>query len=77
MWRRLEERGREDDTRESIEKRWSLFEQTIYTMSEMLKGAGVQIVDIDGEGTVDEVTERIEKVLTDWSIINTQTEKSE
>ena len=26
LWRRLEERGREDDTRESIEKRWGLFE---------------------------------------------------
>ena len=77
LWRRLQERGREDDTRESIEKRWSLFEQTIYSMSETLKGAGVPIVEVDGEGAVEEVTGRIEKVLSDWSIINTQTEKSE
>ena len=77
LWHRLQERGREDDTRESIEKRWNLFEQTIYSMSETLKGAGVPIIEVNGEGAIEEITGRIEKVLSDWSIINTQTEKSE
>ena len=77
LWRRLQERGREDDTRESIEKRWGLFEQTIYAMSEILRGAGVRLVEIDGEGTEDEVAGRIEKALEDWGIISIQTEKAE
>ena len=63
LWNRLQDRGREDDTKESIEKRWNLFEQTIYSMSEKLSSAGVKIQNVNGEGTIEEVTERIEKVL--------------
>jgi adenylate kinase family enzyme len=69
LWNRLQDRGREDDTKESIEKRWNLFEQTIYSMSEKLSGAGVRIQNVNGEGTIEEVTERIEKVLREWGII--------
>ncbi len=69
LWRRLQDRGREDDTKESIEKRWGLFEQTIYSMSEILSGAGVQIRNVNGEGSVEEVTERIEDVLREWKVV--------
>lgn len=69
LWRRLQDRGREDDTKESIEKRWGLFEQTIYSMSEILSGAGVQIWNVNGEGSVEEVTERIEEVLREWKVV--------
>lgn len=69
LWNRLQERGRADDTEESIKKRWGLFEQTIYSMSETLSGAGVKIQEVNGEGTVEEVTERIEKILQEWEVI--------
>lgn len=69
LWNRLQDRGREDDTKESIEKRWNLFEQTIYSMSEKLSEAGVKIQNVNGEGTIEEVTERIEAVLREWGII--------
>ena len=72
LWRRLEERGRADDTREAIEIRWSIFEQSIYSMIEILEKAGVKVVHVDGVGEIDEITERLEKVLRDWDIINVQ-----
>ena len=72
LWRRLTERGRADDTREAIEKRWSIFEQTIYSMTETLEKHGVKVVHIDGVGTVEEITERIENVLREWNIIDVQ-----
>ena len=72
LWRRLDERGREDDTRESIEKRWSIFEQTIYSMTETLKAKNVRIAHVDGVGPIEEITERIEKILREWGIIDTQ-----
>ena len=69
LWNRLQDRGREDDTKESIEKRWNLFEQTIYSMTQKLAKAGVKVQEVDGEGPIEDVTVRIEKVLHDWSII--------
>lgn len=69
LWNRLQDRAREDDTKESIEKRWNLFEHTIDSMTKTLAGAGVKIQEVDGEGSIEEVTARIEKVLADWGII--------
>jgi len=74
LWRRLEERGRVDDTREAIEKRWGVFEQSIYVMSEILEQQGIKVVHIDGVGAIDEITERLENVLRGWGIIDTQKE---
>ena len=70
LWRRLDERGREDDTRESIEKRWSIFEETINSMSETLSNCGAKITHVDGVGSIEEITERIEKVLQEWKLID-------
>ena len=76
-WNRLVARGRADDTRESIEKRWELFDKTIDMMSNLLREHGVKIQDVDGEGTIEEVAERIEKVLIDWGIINANEPKED
>ena len=77
LWHRLELRGRSDDTREAIEKRWAIVEQNIYTMVERLEGAGVKIAHIDGEGAIEEITKRIEKVLGEWNIIDIQSKQGE
>ncbi len=69
LWKRLEERGRSDDKKDAIEKRWNVFEQTISTMSEILKRNGVKIERIDGVGEIEQITERLEKVLKDWGTI--------
>ena len=69
LWRRLEERGRADDTRESIEKRWQIFRNTIARMRNILSEAGVAFVEVDGEGAIETVTKRIEAVLKDWELI--------
>lgn len=69
LWRRLEERGRADDTRESIEQRWSIFRSTIKNMRQILEDDGVRFEEVDGVGTVEEVTKRIEDVLEKWELI--------
>ena len=77
LWHRLKTRGRADDTREVIERRWEIVEQNIYTMVERLEGAGVKIAHIDGEGAIEEITKRIEKVLGGWNIIDIQSKQGE
>lgn len=58
--RRMELRGRADDvSRESIEERFRIVEQNIYTVCEILKGKDVKIVQVDGLGTPEEVAERV------------------
>ncbi|MBR6169045.1 nucleoside monophosphate kinase [Candidatus Saccharibacteria bacterium] len=74
---RLELRGRVDDTRESIERRWAIIEQNIYSMIERLEGAGVKIAHVDGEGAIEEVTQRLENILRGWGTINTQDKQGE
>lgn len=69
LWRRLEERGRADDTRESIEQRWKIFKTTIADMRKILESDGVEFKEVDGEGDKDEITRRIEQVLTEWQLI--------
>lgn len=72
LWRRLEERGRADDTRESIEQRWGIFRSTINDMRQTLESAGVRFEEVDGEGPVEVVTERIEEVLKKWGLVKSE-----
>ena len=69
LWKRLEARGRVDDKKDAIEKRWSIFEQTIAAMSEIIAKEGVKIEKIDGVGEIEQITERIEAVLRKWGTI--------
>jgi adenylate kinase len=69
LWKRLEARGRVDDKKDAIEKRWGIFEQTIVTMSEILEKQGLKIERVDGVGAIEQITERIEEVLRKWGTI--------
>ncbi len=69
LWERLEARGRADDTKESIEKRWSLFESTIDNMVNILNVDGMKFAEVDGEGEIDLITSRIENVLKEWKVL--------
>ncbi|MBQ8157328.1 nucleoside monophosphate kinase [Candidatus Saccharibacteria bacterium] len=75
LWRRLEERGREDDTKEAIERRWEIFRATIAKMQQILEGAGVKFAEINGEGTVEEVAERIRAALHGWGVVQKREEE--
>ena len=63
---RMQKRGRADDqSLDAIEERFRVVEQNIYTICGILAEKGARIVDIDGVGTVEEVAERIRKVITE------------
>lgn len=63
LWKRIEERGRTDDTKEAVERRFEIFEQNIYSILPFLENGGVKILKIDGVGSFEEVTDRLMKVL--------------
>ncbi len=65
LMRRLELRGRADDTKEAIEERFKIVEQNIYTVCQILSGQGIKIVKVDGTGTPEQVAERIQQVVTE------------
>lgn len=69
LWKRLEERGRADDEADAIGRRWDIFEQMIASIKEIFGAEGLKIVEVDGVGTVEQITERIEQVLRDWGKI--------
>ena len=63
LFKRMEERGRADDTREVIERRFKIVEENIQGILRVLGKRGVKIEKVSGVGTVPEVTERLEKAF--------------
>lgn len=59
LWRRIEARGRNDDVKEVIERRFEIFEQNIYTILKKMQQAGVKVMKVNGKGKYTEVTERL------------------
>ena len=65
---RLALRGRDDDKdRESIERRFEIFEQNIYSILPLLEAKNIPIERVDGVGTVDEVTNRLVAVVKNFN----------
>lgn len=56
---RITKRGRSDDTKEALAKRFAIVEQNIYTMIDLLRDKGIAVATINGVGSFDEVTERL------------------
>lgn len=68
LLRRLEARGRSDDTRETIMQRFAITEQNMGQISQILGAKGIRTVTIDGTGTPDEVFARLStKIATEFS----------
>jgi len=57
--KRLEIRGRADDTPEAVDERLRIYRTEIYPILTYLTEQGVRIVHIDGTGTVGQVHDRI------------------
>ena len=69
LWRRLVERKRVDDTRATIERRQDAYDRNVTGMIRILTMHGIPVREVNGENSPEDVLERIEDVLADWSII--------
>ena len=63
LWQRIAERGRADDTKEAIEKRFEIVEQNICAILDILESKGVEILRVSSEGEIEEAQERIERAI--------------
>ena len=64
LYDRLSLRGRDDDKeRESIDRRFAVFEQNIGSILPLLEAKKIPIVRIDGVGAIEEVTSRLVEVI--------------
>ncbi len=61
--RRLSDRGRAEDVREVIEKRLAIYHEKTTPVLDFLRDRGVVVQNIDGEGSVEEVHERIQEAV--------------
>ena len=64
LYERLALRGRDDDKeRESIDRRFQIFEENIEAILPMLESHQIPIVRVDGVGKIEEVTARLVDVI--------------
>jgi adenylate kinase len=68
LLKRLEIRGRADDTPEVIDQRLNQYRQEIYPILTYLTDQNIPVAHIDGNGTVGEVHDRIVAELTSRSL---------
>ena len=68
LYERLALRGRDDDKeRESINKRFEIFEQNIGSILPLLEAKNIPIVRINGVGKIEEVTARLAEVVKEMN----------
>ena len=68
LYDRLALRGRDDDKeRESIDRRFEIFEQNICSILPLLEEKNIPIVHVDGVGPVEEVTARLVEVVKEFN----------
>jgi adenylate kinase len=60
---RLLERGRQDDTGEAIAKRFREYEQASKPILEHYRNAGVPVLQVNGEGDIEEIHKTIKEAL--------------
>lgn len=76
LYDRLALRGRDDDKeKESIDRRFEIFEQNIYSILPLLESKNIPIERVDGVGTIDEVTNRLVEIVKKFN--PSATEQSE
>ena len=64
LYERLSLRSRDDDKdRESIEKRFGVFEQNIYSILDLFSAHNIPVAKADGTGSIEEVTARLVKIV--------------
>ncbi len=64
LYDRLALRGRDDDKeKDSINRRFEIFEQNIYSILPLFEAHNIPVERVDGVGTVEEVTARLVEVV--------------
>ncbi len=64
LYDRLALRGRDDDKeKESIDRRFEIFEQNIYSILPLLESKNIPIERVDGVGKIEEVTNRLVEIV--------------
>lgn len=64
LYQRLALRGRDDDKeKESIDRRFEVFEQNIYSILPLLEAKNIPVERIDGVGAVEDVSARLINVI--------------
>lgn len=69
LLKRLEVRGRADDTPEAIDERLKVYRQEVYPILNYLTEQNITIVHIDGNGTVGQVHDRIMEELAACKLV--------
>jgi adenylate kinase len=69
LMHRLELRGRVDDTPDAINERLLMYKKEIYPILSYFTGKGINIVHIDGTGTVGQVHDRIIEELVACKLV--------
>ena len=70
LLRRLEIRGRADDTPEAIDQRLHIYRQEMYPILSLFSDNTIPVVHINGEGTVGQVHDRIVEELNSRGLTN-------
>ena len=63
LWNRIEKRGRNDDTKEVVERRFDVFWENIEGILRLFEKAGVKIIEADGAGSFEEVTDELTAIV--------------
>ncbi len=64
LYKRLALRGRDDDKeRESIDQRFEVFEQNIYSILPLLESKNIPVERVNGVGAIEEVTARLIEIV--------------
>lgn len=69
LLKRLEIRGRADDTPDAIDERLRIYRQEMYPILNYLNEQGIPVVHLDGTGTVGQVHDRVVAELTSRELV--------
>ena len=76
LYERLALRGRDDDKeRASIDHRFAIFEQNIYSILPLLEAKNIPIERVDGVGKIEDVTARLVNVVKEMNPDATEQEQ--
>lgn len=67
--KRMELRGRSDDNRQSINERLEIYYKEIDEIVNYLKNNSISVINVNGEGSIEEVHERIKKELIECGLL--------
>lgn len=68
LYARLALRGRDDDKeRESIDRRFEVYEQNIYSILPLLESKNIPVERVNGVGPVEEITSKLAEIVKNFS----------